>query len=156
MLYHNASIRQFISYYVACASLVALTLWVIIDVIFIGMLGVCGAPKVDKPMLECHFLHRYHYSSRLAKQFDEEYSWKAFLGRGFAVYDEANHNMAHVCGKSFGGHEAKAAYCGERTAEGYALTLGALLFYIWGPLMIVWFILRRMFVKKRPAYHGGG
>jgi hypothetical protein len=155
MIYHHSSIRSFLSHYAACASLIALTLWMILDIVFIRTLGVCGvhtAGKASASIMQCEVL-KYHFNSALLKWFDAEYSWKAMLGRVFAVYDEARHNMAGLCGKTVGA-AAKAAYCKkkEAVALGYAETVSLLLFYVWGPLVVFWLLLKRMFVRKVPNY----
>jgi hypothetical protein len=156
MFYYRQNIRSFLSSGAAGASLVALLLWVILDVIFIRTIGVCGLrePKAAPAYLECHILG-YHYNSALWKWFDDFYSWKAFLRRAFAVYDEARHNMDHICGKTFGAKIANAAWCRKNpVALEYAQVAGLLLFYIWGPLWMVWQVLKRMFVKKPQVYAG--
>jgi hypothetical protein len=153
MIYHHSNIRSFLSHYLACASLIVLTLWVILDVIFVNLLGVCSthtAAKAAAPAFECHVLSYHIHSARL-KWFDTQYSPSAFLGRAFKVWDEARHNIDGLCGKPFGGAAAKA-HCGETTAIGYAENVSLLLFYIWGPLWMVWQVLRRMFVKKPQTY----
>lgn len=154
MIYHQSNIRSFFSHYLACASLIVLTLWVILDVIFVNLLGVCSthaAAKAAAPALECHVLSYHIHSARL-KWFDTQYSPVAFLGRAFKLWDEARHNIDGLCGKPFGAAAAKAAHCNKTTAFGYAENVSLLLFYIWGPLVVVWLLLKRIFVRKVPTY----
>jgi len=152
MIYHQSSVRSFFSHYLACASLIVLTLWVILDVVFVKFFGVCSTHTVAKaaPALECHALN-YHIHSQRLKWFDTEYAPAAFLGRAFKLWDEARHNIDGICGKPFGGAATKA-HCGETTAIGYAENISLLLFYIWGPLVVVWLLLKKIFTRKVPTY----
>jgi hypothetical protein len=81
-----------------------------------------------------------------------QYAPAAFLGRAFAVYDEVRHNLDGVCGKTLGG-AAKAANCkADIVGVNYAKSVSLLLFYVWGPLVFAWLLLKRLFTRKVNTY----